>query len=51
MNTYAVLSGDYPFDVYVGSVTADDETQALEKAIQLFGKEYPHPVIELINSN
>lgn len=51
MNTYAVYNGEYPFDMYLGTVSAADEEQALSLAIQQFGKEYPHPVIEVISLN
>ena len=50
MNTYSVYNGEYPFDMYLGTVSAIDEEQALSLAIQQFGKEYPHPIIELQNS-
>ena len=46
MNTYNVYNGEYPFDIYVGYVSAEDELTALNAAIAQYGKEYPHPVIE-----
>lgn len=42
--TYTVFSGEYPFDNYLGVVEAEDELQALEKALNKFGN---HCVVEL----
>jgi hypothetical protein len=46
MKMYSVYSGEYPFDTYIGYVSGDTPEQALDSAVQQFGKEFPHPVIE-----
>ena len=45
MKTYSVFNGEYPFDNLIGTVKAEDEVTALYQAIEIYGKEYPHPVI------
>ena len=46
MQMYNVYNGEYPFDIYLGYVAADTPEEALQIAINQYGKEYPHPVIE-----
>ena len=46
MNVYVVYNGEYPFDVFVGHVSAETAEDALNKAINQFGNEFPHPVVE-----
>jgi hypothetical protein len=45
---YNVFNGEYPFDIHIATVEAEDEIAALKKALQLFSKEYPHCVVDRV---
>ena len=47
MKTYNVYNGEYPFDIFIAQLEGpEDAVEALQIAIDKFGEEYPHPVIE-----
>jgi phosphopantothenate synthetase len=43
---FNVFNGEYPFDILIGQLTAETAEEALKVAVQDYGKQYPHPVVE-----
>lgn len=48
MQMFSVFNVEYPFEEYVGYVSAETADEALAKAIKQFGEKYPHPVVEVM---
>ena len=42
---FNVYSGEYPFDIQIGTIEAPDADKALELAVVRYSEDYPHPVI------
>jgi len=43
--TFNVYNGEYPFDKFLGTVTANDAETALKIALKVYGNDHPHCVV------
>lgn len=43
--TFNVYNGEYPFDKFLGTVTADTAETALKIALKVYGNDYPHCIV------